>query len=209
MAQSVNILRMLWVSGLTTSCRWRVVAESAERNCDGDGSLISRSLRILSSKLTLASCRVSQTSSCPFAVYPVDVRADQIRYQVRFVITNPAPLALACYTQLAKLICHGQEYIGHKGGHLTVAYKGKGSTSQSSSFRSLLVSSHIGKVLHRAVRQTSATLYEGVFTRSASRWQAEGSCPARTASSADSHATGACITPFCRCAIPGSDRSIL
>ena len=42
-----------------------------------------------------------------------------------------------------------------------MAYKGKGLTSKCSSYRSLLVSSHIGKVLRRTtVRQTSATLYE-------------------------------------------------
>ena len=73
---------------------------------------------------------------------------------------QPAPLALACYSQLAKMICHGQEYLGHKGGILTAAYKGKGRTNQCSSYRSLLVSSHIGKVLHRTIRQTSAALYE-------------------------------------------------
>ena len=73
---------------------------------------------------------------------------------------QPAPLALASFASLAKLFCHGQEYLGHKGGQLTPAYKGKGPTSSCSSYRSLLVSSNIGKVLHRTVRQATATLYE-------------------------------------------------
>ena len=73
---------------------------------------------------------------------------------------QPAPLALACYSQLAKLVCHGQEPLEHKGGVLAPIYKGKGSTSLCSSYRSILVSNSIGKVLHRAVRQHGAPLYE-------------------------------------------------
>ena len=73
---------------------------------------------------------------------------------------QPAILAKASFSQLAKLICHGQEFLGHKGGQLTPAYKGKGSPAICSSYRSLLVSSNIGKVLHRTIRQANADLYE-------------------------------------------------
>ena len=71
-----------------------------------------------------------------------------------------AALAKATFAQLAKLYSHGQEFLGHKGGQLTPAFKGKGSTTSCSSYRSLLVSSHIGKVLHRTIRQSTAELYE-------------------------------------------------
>lgn len=73
---------------------------------------------------------------------------------------QPASIAKASYSQLAKLVCHGQEFLWHKGGQLTPAYKGKGPTSSCTSYRSLLVSSSIGKALHRTIRQSSASLYE-------------------------------------------------
>ena len=78
---------------------------------------------------------------------------------------QPAPLALACYSQLTKLVCHGQEPLDHKGGILTPIYKGKGSVSSCSSYRSILVSNSIGKVLHRAVRQHGAPLYEAFLQK--------------------------------------------
>ena len=72
----------------------------------------------------------------------------------------PTILARQLYGALLKLVCHGQEALPHKGGLLTPAFKGKGSPCEASSYRSLLVSSHIGKALHRTVRQTQATLLE-------------------------------------------------
>ena len=67
-------------------------------------------------------------------------------------------LARLSYTQLLKLMCHGQEAILHKGGTLAVAYK-KGERDVCNSFRSLLVSSHQGKTIHRALRQKQCHLY--------------------------------------------------
>jgi len=72
----------------------------------------------------------------------------------------PAQLARQLYGALLKLVCHGQESLSHKGGLLAPAFKGKGSHLDASAYRSLLVSSHIGKVLHRTVRQTQASLLE-------------------------------------------------
>ena len=69
---------------------------------------------------------------------------------------NAGLLAPLCYTQILKVLLHGQEPLLCKGGLLTPAYKGKGLTHQVSSFRSLLVSSHLGKVVHRCLRQHSA-----------------------------------------------------
>eukprot|EP00438_Fugacium_kawagutii_P021317 Skav200338 [mRNA] locus=scaffold26:74302:77901:+ [translate_table: standard] len=68
-------------------------------------------------------------------------------------------LAKASYTQLMKLTLHGQESLEHKGGQLCAAYKGRGPQHACSSYRSLLVSSHPGKVLHRALRQTQSAAY--------------------------------------------------
>ena len=71
----------------------------------------------------------------------------------------PCEMAKATYTQLMKLAVHGQEDIVHKGGRLAVAYK-RGPTNACESYRSLLVSSHIGKTIHRSLRQHQADLYE-------------------------------------------------
>eukprot|EP00435_Cladocopium_sp_Y103_P072481 s369_g40.t1 len=59
-----------------------------------------------------------------------------------------------------KLVLHGHEPLRFKGGCLTPAWKGKGGTHLVSSYRSLLVSSNLGKILHRSVRQLHASAYE-------------------------------------------------
>ena len=69
-------------------------------------------------------------------------------------------LAVNMYTQMMKIAIHGQEPLIYKGGKLTPAYKGKGDPRQVSSFRSLLVSSHLGKTIHRCLRQHQAQAYE-------------------------------------------------
>ena len=72
----------------------------------------------------------------------------------------PAILARMTYTQLVKLCAHGQETLLHKGGKLVTAYKHKGSQKEPSSYRSLMISSHIAKTLHRCLRAHQATYYE-------------------------------------------------
>ena len=69
-------------------------------------------------------------------------------------------LAVQMYTQIMKIALHGQEPLLYKGGRLIPAYKGKGDPSQVASFRSLLVSSHLGKSIHRSIRQHQAQAYE-------------------------------------------------
>ena len=71
---------------------------------------------------------------------------------------HPVELARILYPQLVKLALHGQEALIHKGGRLAIAHK-KGPTNECSSFRSLLVSSHVGKTLHRALRQHQQVFY--------------------------------------------------
>eukprot|EP00435_Cladocopium_sp_Y103_P048289 s1574_g14.t1 len=72
----------------------------------------------------------------------------------------PAALARMVYTQLLKLCAHGQEALVHKGGQLVMAYKNKGAQSNPASYRSLMISSHIAKTLHRCLRSKQATYYE-------------------------------------------------
>ena len=78
----------------------------------------------------------------------------------------PRELARQNYGALLKLVIHGQECLGHKGGTLTPAHKGKGPLTDPMAYRSLLVSSHLGKTLHRTVRQTQAHLLEAFMSRS-------------------------------------------
>ena len=72
----------------------------------------------------------------------------------------PSQMARRCFTQLMKFYLHGQEALTHKGGCLHPIWKGKGPMDICSSFRSILVSSHVGKCLHRAIRQKQCTLFE-------------------------------------------------
>ena len=74
--------------------------------------------------------------------------------------THPSELARMSYSQLLKLALHGHESLHHKGGSLVQAWKGKGARDVCASYRSLLVSSHQGKALHRALRQHHSGLYE-------------------------------------------------
>ena len=72
----------------------------------------------------------------------------------------PVACARLLYAQLLKLLLHGQESIVRKGGRLATAYKHKGPHNQCDSYRSLLVSSHAGKVLHKTLRMTECSKYE-------------------------------------------------
>eukprot|EP00435_Cladocopium_sp_Y103_P029303 s270_g7.t1 len=73
---------------------------------------------------------------------------------------HPALLARLVYTQMLKLLTHGHEALLHKGGLLVAAWKKKSSQAECSSYRSLLISSHVGKTIHRAVRDSQSALYE-------------------------------------------------
>eukprot|EP00438_Fugacium_kawagutii_P003586 Skav221594 [mRNA] locus=scaffold1698:294565:300366:+ [translate_table: standard] len=88
------------------------------------------------------------------AVGPDFVPPEVLRYY-------PGEMARLLYPQLLKLLTHGQESILHKGGRLVAVWKHKGSQRQCEMYRSLLISSHIGKVVHRTLRQHQASVYEG------------------------------------------------
>ena len=72
----------------------------------------------------------------------------------------PVPLARLAFSQLVKLCTHGQEALLHKGGTLVAAWKRKGPQHRCESYRSLLISSHLAKSVHRAVRDHQSTVYE-------------------------------------------------
>ena len=72
----------------------------------------------------------------------------------------PTEIAALTYSQLVKAYCHGQESLLHKGGKLIPAYK-RGPRNECASYRSLLISSHVGKTIHRSLRQHQCSFYEG------------------------------------------------
>lgn len=73
---------------------------------------------------------------------------------------QPSGLARLMYPQLVKMIAHGQEHIGYKGGQLQPAYKGRGPMDSCQSYRSLLISSHLGKFYTERSAQKQSQLYE-------------------------------------------------
>ncbi len=73
-------------------------------------------------------------------------------------------LAKLVYPSLLKLFLHGQEDLAHKGGRLVMAYK-RGPRQECMSYRSLLISSHIGKCMHRALRCGQNSLYTSFMQR--------------------------------------------
>ena len=77
----------------------------------------------------------------------------------------PVDMARLVYGQLLKLCVHGQEALLHKGGVLVAAWKRKGSQKICESYRSLLISSHVAKSIHRAVRDHQASVYEAFLQR--------------------------------------------
>ena len=83
----------------------------------------------------------------------------------RFCCAAPHRLARKLYGALMKLLTHGQESLCHKGGLLHPVWKAKGAKDFCTSFRSILVSSHIGKSLHRSIRQHQTTLFSAFLQR--------------------------------------------
>ena len=68
-------------------------------------------------------------------------------------------MARISYAIMLKACLYGQEAAEHKGGKLAIAWKHKGDPADCSSHRSLLISSHFGKTIHRALRQKHHSLY--------------------------------------------------
>jgi len=74
--------------------------------------------------------------------------------------SSPTIVARKTYSQLLKLYTHGQESLLHKGGRLQPIWKQKGPRDACSAYRSVLISSHVGKSLHRCLLLHSADVFE-------------------------------------------------
>ena len=72
----------------------------------------------------------------------------------------PSAMARQSFSLLLKTALQGQEPLLHKGGWLFPLWKGKGSKEMCSSYRSILLSSHLGKCIHRTLRLKHAGVYE-------------------------------------------------
>ena len=91
--------------------------------------------------------------ACNKAVGPDGIPGEVCHYA-------PTKCARANIAILWKLLLLGQEPLMYKGGLLVQAYKGKGAKTSCASFRSLLISSHFGKSIHRALRSQQASVFE-------------------------------------------------
>ena len=72
----------------------------------------------------------------------------------------PAAIAKQSFSLLLKTALQGQEPLLHKGGWLFPLWKGKGDRGVCDSYRSILISSHLGKCIHRTLRIKHASVYE-------------------------------------------------
>ena len=71
----------------------------------------------------------------------------------------PSSMARALYTLMLKVYLQGQEPLAHKGGFLIPIWKGKLSKDECGAFRSILISSMVGKTLHKAMRTKQSDIY--------------------------------------------------
>jgi len=79
--------------------------------------------------------------------------------------TCPTEMARHTYPLLLKTLLHGHEPLLHKGGRLVPIWKRKLSKQRCEAYRSILISSHVGKCIHRTLRLHQATVYEKYLVR--------------------------------------------
>ena len=72
----------------------------------------------------------------------------------------PPAVGRHLYSLLLKLCAHGQEALSHKGGYLIPIWKGKQQKDCCESFRSILLSSSLGKIIHKSLRSKQMNMYE-------------------------------------------------
>ena len=72
----------------------------------------------------------------------------------------PKVVARQLYSLLLKIAVQGQEPLEHKGGYLIPIWKGKLSKDCCHAFRSILISSMVGKTIHKALRTKQMDLYQ-------------------------------------------------
>lgn len=72
----------------------------------------------------------------------------------------PVETAKMMYALMLKLVAHGHEPLLHKGGTVIPIWKGKLSKDLCEAYRSILLSSTLGKVVHRTLRVHQRSIYE-------------------------------------------------
>ena len=72
----------------------------------------------------------------------------------------PSVVARQLYSLLLKIALHGQEPLEHKGGYLIPIWKGKLSKDCCQAFRSILISSMLGKTIHKSLRSKQTDMYQ-------------------------------------------------
>ena len=72
----------------------------------------------------------------------------------------PVETAKMMYALMLKLITHGHEPLLHKGGTVIPIWKGKLAKDTCEAYRSILLSSTLGKVVHRTLRIHQRDIYE-------------------------------------------------
>jgi hypothetical protein len=102
---------------------------------------------------------------------------------------QPSGLARLMYPQLVKMIAHGQEHIGYKGGQLQPAYKGRGPMDSCHVPLSAYIKP-LGKVLHRTIRAKAVPAVREVHAAGADRRPPQSACPACDASIESIRKTG-------------------
>lgn len=71
----------------------------------------------------------------------------------------PREMAKTLYSLMLKVYLQGQEPLAHKGGYLVPIWKGKLAKDVCGAFRSILISSMVGKTLHKAIRTKQSDIY--------------------------------------------------
>ena len=92
----------------------------------------------------------------------------------------PSRMAAAAFPLMCKASARRVQPIQWRGGVLAESYKGKGALSDPSAYRSLYVSSMVGKAYHRIIRQKATSLATDAFD--ASHFSAKKGAPVTAAS---------------------------
>ena len=72
----------------------------------------------------------------------------------------PRVIAKMFYSLMMKICLQGHEPLAHKGGYLVPIWKGKLNKAACQAYRSILISSMVGKTLHKTLRAKQMDLYQ-------------------------------------------------
>ena len=156
----VVVQKKLWTPGSPFSCWWRGgnVWLQIKRWSEWLDDLAS--FRASSLDLTLADLPSLCELECAYRRVKPGKATGPDGIDALLCHLSPADFAKKTYSLMLKTLTHGQESLLHKGGRLHPLWKGKGAKDSGAAYRSILVSSHIGKTIHRCLRVHSADLFE-------------------------------------------------